>query len=43
MLHRIPSIEKVGGAVGWAPTLSLNDILADVIETSRRGAPASSR
>jgi len=40
MLHRIPSIDKVGGAIGWAPTLLLDDILADVIETSRRAAPA---
>jgi UDP-glucose 4-epimerase len=42
MLHRIPSIDKVGAAIGWAPTLLLDDILADVIETSRRAAPAPS-
>jgi UDP-glucose 4-epimerase len=41
MLHRIPSIEKVGAAIGWAPTRSLDDILADVIETSQRAAPTS--
>src|SRR5881392_1332837 len=40
MLHRIPSIEKVGKAIGWAPTRLLDDILADVIETSRRPARA---
>ena len=30
-LHRVPSIEKVGAAIGWAPTRTLDDILADVI------------
>ena len=38
MLHRIPSIDKVGAAIGWAPTLALDDILTDVIESSRRAA-----
>ena len=32
MLHRIPSIEKVGRAIGWQPTLGLERILADVVE-----------
>jgi hypothetical protein len=40
MLHRIPSIEKVGSAIGWAPTRLLDDILADVIETTGRPARA---
>jgi nucleoside-diphosphate-sugar epimerase len=40
MLHRIPSIEKVCRAIGWAPTRLLDDILADVIETARRPARA---
>jgi len=40
MLHRIPSIDKVGRAIGWAPSRSLDDILADVIETTRRPARA---
>jgi nucleoside-diphosphate-sugar epimerase len=40
MLHRIPSIEKVGRAIGWAPTRLLDDILADVIETAGRPARA---
>ena len=31
MLHREPSIEKIGAAIGWAPTRSLDEILADVI------------
>ena len=30
-LHRVPSIEKIGDAIGWAPTRSLDEILADVI------------
>ena len=32
MLHRIPSIEKVGRAIGWQPTFGLERILADVVE-----------
>jgi UDP-glucose 4-epimerase len=32
MLHRMPSIKKIGDAIGWRPTLSLERILADVIE-----------
>jgi UDP-glucose 4-epimerase len=40
MLHRIPSIAKVGAAVGWKPERTLEDILADVIEDKRSaGAP----
>jgi UDP-glucose 4-epimerase len=35
MLHRQPSIEKVREAVGWSPTRSLDDILADVIAYTR--------
>jgi UDP-glucose 4-epimerase len=35
MLHRIPSIEKIGAAIGWAPTLTLEDALADVIAHER--------
>jgi nucleoside-diphosphate-sugar epimerase len=31
MLHRIPSIEKVSGAIGWRPERTLDEILADVI------------
>ena len=38
MLHRIPSIAKVGAAVGWKPERSLDDILADVIEDKRSAA-----
>jgi UDP-glucose 4-epimerase len=31
MLHRIPSIDRIGEAVGWRPELDLERILADVI------------
>jgi UDP-glucose 4-epimerase len=34
-LHRIPSIEKVGAAIGWAPERTLDEILADVIAFAR--------
>jgi UDP-glucose 4-epimerase len=39
MLHRQPSIDKVAGAIDWSPTRSLDDILADVVEHTKR-APA---
>ena len=35
MLHRIPSLEKVGAAIGWMPQRTLNEILADVIGYTR--------
>jgi len=35
VLHREPSIEKIGGAIGWAPTRTLDEILADVIAFER--------
>jgi UDP-glucose 4-epimerase len=35
-LHREPSIDKVGAAIGWRPTRTLDEILADVIEHARR-------
>ncbi|MDQ3672184.1 MAG: GDP-mannose 4,6-dehydratase [Actinomycetota bacterium] len=35
VLHREPSIEKIGKAIGWAPTRSLDEILADVIAFER--------
>jgi UDP-glucose 4-epimerase len=34
-LHREPSIEKIGAAIGWRPTRSLDQIIADVIEHAR--------
>jgi nucleoside-diphosphate-sugar epimerase len=35
MLHRLPSIEKIGAAIGWQPDRSLDEILADVIAYAR--------
>jgi UDP-glucose 4-epimerase len=35
-LHREPSIDKVAAAIGWRPTRTLDEILADVIEHARR-------
>jgi UDP-glucose 4-epimerase len=35
MLHRVPCIDKVRGAIGWTPTKSLEDILEDVIDGRR--------
>jgi len=35
MFHRVPSIEKIGDALGWAPTRSLDEILDDVIAYER--------
>jgi nucleoside-diphosphate-sugar epimerase len=40
VLHREPSIAKIGSAIGWRPTLDLERILADVIDWARR-APAA--
>jgi UDP-glucose 4-epimerase len=36
MLHRQPSIEKITEAIGWRPSRSLDEILADVIAHIRR-------
>ena len=38
VLHREPSIEKIGGATGWKPTRDLDQILTDVI-AGLRAAP----
>jgi UDP-glucose 4-epimerase len=38
MLHRVPAIEKITGAIGWEPKRSLNEILNDVIEHARGAA-----
>ena len=42
MFHREPSIERIGAAIGWSPTRTLDDILDDVIayERLRVEAPA---
>ena len=39
VLHREPSIDKIGAAIGWQPSLDLDRVLADVIDHTRR-APA---
>jgi UDP-glucose 4-epimerase len=39
MEHRIPSIEKVRGAIGWEPNLDLDVILADVIKYIQTNGP----
>jgi UDP-glucose 4-epimerase len=35
MFHRVPSIEKIRGAIGWEPERTLEDILTDVIDFQR--------
>ena len=35
VLHREPSIEKIGAAIGWQPSLNLERILADVVDHAR--------
>ena len=35
-LHREPSIEKIRNAIGWEPSRSLDQILADVIEHTQQ-------
>jgi len=39
MLHRQPSLAKVSAAIGWTPTRSLDEILVDVLQHTKR-APA---
>jgi nucleoside-diphosphate-sugar epimerase len=41
VLHREPSIEKIRGAIGWAPTRSLDDILEDVVAWERSRVEAA--
>jgi UDP-glucose 4-epimerase len=41
VLHREPSIEKIGAAIGWAPTRTLDEILADVVAFERRRVEAA--
>ena len=35
MFHRAPSIEKIAAAIGWRPSIDLERILADVIDSVR--------
>ena len=41
MFHRVPSIEKIGAAIGWAPTRLLDEILDDVIAFERSRVEAA--
>jgi nucleoside-diphosphate-sugar epimerase len=41
MFHRIPSIEKIRTAVGWAPERDLDAILDDVIASHRTAQPVT--
>jgi UDP-glucose 4-epimerase len=43
MLHRIPSIEKIGARTGWAPERSLDDILQDVVAHEREALAVGGR
>jgi UDP-glucose 4-epimerase len=38
MLHRIPAIAKIHDAIGWEPTRTLDEILADVLAGLRVAA-----
>jgi nucleoside-diphosphate-sugar epimerase len=35
MFHRAPAINRIESATGWRPTLSLDQIVTDVIEHTR--------
>jgi UDP-glucose 4-epimerase len=35
MLHRQPSTKRIAAAIGWAPTMTLDEILLDVVEHTR--------
>jgi UDP-glucose 4-epimerase len=37
MIHRVPSIQKIGDAIGWQPTYSLEQIITDVVQHVRSG------
>ena len=41
MFHREPSIERIGAAIGWAPTQTLDGILDDVIAYERERVEAT--
>jgi UDP-glucose 4-epimerase len=40
-LHREPAIGKIGAAIGWKPTRSLDEVIADVIEHTRSALPSA--
>jgi len=39
MLRRIPEISKVKAAIGWEPTLPLDRIISDIVESQRTALP----
>jgi UDP-glucose 4-epimerase len=39
MFHRVPAVDKIGDAIGWAPTRDLDAILTDVIASLREPDP----
>jgi UDP-glucose 4-epimerase len=41
MLHRIPAIEKIHGAIGWQPERDLDAILEDVVRHARETTTAA--
>jgi UDP-glucose 4-epimerase len=40
MFQRMPAIEKISAATGWEPTVTLDEILAQVVEHARAGSVA---
>ena len=40
-LHREPAIEKIAAAIGWRPSRTLDEVIADVIEHARSAAPSA--
>jgi UDP-glucose 4-epimerase len=41
MFHRAPSIDKIGAAVGWRPTIDLDGILADIVAHAQAASPTA--
>jgi UDP-glucose 4-epimerase len=41
MFQRIPSIEKIRAAIGWEPTVLLDEILAEVVAHARAASPVT--
>jgi nucleoside-diphosphate-sugar epimerase len=41
MFHRAPAIDRIQSAIGWRPTISLDEIVADVVEHLRKREPTT--
>jgi nucleoside-diphosphate-sugar epimerase len=39
MPRRVPSLDKIRGAIGWEPSIGLDEILTSVIEYERSLTP----